>query len=527
MDVGGRNVANMTDLLAARPGSGPRDASATPVDSSSLVLVAHRGPVRFSKSKDDGRWISHRNAGGLVTALEGIVQEVEQSVRWICAPASDEDRVVARAQPWTRFSFDANGSGSTGTSASCRVQMLDIERAAHDDFYNVIANPLLWFVQHELYEQAPSEIGARERRAWHEGYVEVNHCFAAALRDPATVPVGSTVMVHDYHFYLVPGMLRPTRPDLFIQHFTHIPWPRPEAWRLLPAPMRNAIFRGLLGSDIVGFHTAGHVHNFLRGCEELLGLSVDYDEGSVEFDGRLVVARHYPISINTDALENFAATPEVAERAAELRANRSPRIVLRVDRADPSKNIVRGFEAFAEMLRRHPELRGSVTFLALLQSTRRDVSEYVAYMRAIHDIVDAVNAEFSTAGWRPIELRLVDDLALAVAAYKSFDVLLVNSVADGMNLVVKEALVVNETAGAVVLSKRAGACDELGSVVITVDPFDVPEQAEAIYEALSMPEAVRRERLAIAADIVRSNNMQKWLRHQLTDIGIAREPLAT
>jgi trehalose 6-phosphate synthase len=483
-----------------------------PPGDSSLVLVAHRGPVRFSE--EGGHRVEHRNAGGLVTALEGIVQEVQHRVRWICAPASDEDRVVARTDPWTRFTTD---------SATCQVRMLDIARDAHDAFYNVIANPLLWFVQHDLYDEAVPSIDADVRRAWHEGYVEVNHCFAAALSDPETVPLGSTVMVHDYHFYLVPGMLRPTRPDLFVQHFTHIPWPRPDAWRVLPATMRDAIFRGLLGSDIVGFHTARHVHNFLSGCEQLLGLEVDYDENEVEFDGRRVAVRHYPISINTDALESFAASADVMERAHELAADRTGQVVLRVDRADPSKNIVRGFEAFAEMLRRYPDMQGSVTFLALLQSTRRDVAEYVAYMRSIDEVVASVNTEFSTRDWQPIDLRLVDDLALAVAAYKTFDALLVNSVADGMNLVVKEALVVNETDGAVVLSERAGAVDELGSVVITVDPYDVVGQADAIHDALTMPEALRRERLAVAAGMVRSNNMQKWLRHQLNDIGIARQ----
>ena len=507
----------MTDLLAAPPESSPQDAFRLRDAGSTLVLVAHRGPVQFAEV--DGRQVTRRNAGGLVTALEGVVQEVEQSVRWICAPASDEDRVVARTNPWTRFATD---------TATCRVRMLDVERDAHDDFYNVIANPLLWFVQHELYDERPPEIGDRERRAWRDGYVAVNDCFASALRDLATVPLGSTVMVHDYHFYLVPGMLRPTRPDLFIQHFTHIPWPPPEAWRALPAPMRNAIFRGLLGSDIVGFHTTGHVRNFLLGCEKLLGLPVDHENAVVAFEGRRVAVRHYPISINTDALESFAASPEVAAREVELAAHRPEKIVLRVDRADPSKNIIRGFEAFGQMLRDHPELHGRVTFLALLQSTRTDVAEYTEYMRAIHETVDAVNTELSSpahAGWCPIDLRLVDDLALAVAAYKSFDVLLVNSVADGMNLVVKEALIVNAGNGAIVLSKRAGANDELGSVVITIDPFDVGDQAAALYDALVLPADVRRERLAVAAGIVRSNNMQKWLRHQLNDIEIERGTL--
>jgi trehalose 6-phosphate synthase len=500
----------VTGLLARVAPGHPHASQPEPA----IVLVAHRGPLRFSQS--DGRESVRRNAGGLVTALESLVQEVGGAVRWICAPASGTDRMIARTGSWTEFATD---------SATCGVRMLDIPRDAHHDFYNIIANPLLWFVQHELYNRTAPEFGERERSAWHDGYVAVNRAFASSLTDPEIVPLNSTVMVHDYHFYLVPGMLRPHRPDVLIHHFTHIPWPRPGAWRLLPSTVTNAIFRGLLGSDIIGFHTAGDVRNFLLGCRAFLGLPVDVERGSVRFDGRQITVRHYPISIDTEALETLASSPEVAARSRELAATRPEMLVLRVDRADPSKNIVRGFAAFARTLRTHPELHGRVTFLALLQPTRGDVSEYRRYRRQIEELVDEINAEFSGAApgdWRPIDLRFSEDLALAIAAYKDFDVLLVNSLADGMNLVVKEALIANENDGVVLLSERAGAHDELGAVATSVDPFDVEQQSDAIYEALVMPDDERHDRLVAGAGIVRTNDMQKWIRRQLSDIDHAR-----
>jgi trehalose 6-phosphate synthase len=364
------------------------------------------------------------------------------------------------------------------------------------------------------------DIGQREWAAWTNGYVAVNREFARALADHHDVPPKSVVMMHDYHFYLVPNMVRARRPDLFLHHFTHIPWPQPDSWRVLPPLMRDAVFRGLLGSDIIGFHTERYVRNFLLGCEELLGTDVDFRAGSVRYEGREVAVRHYPISVDRASLHELAASPEVAARRAELAAGRPEKIVLRVDRTDPSKNIVRGFEAFARMLELHPELCGRVTFVALLQPSRQDVRQYAEYLREIHATVEAVNARFATSSWLPIDLRLADDLPAAVAAYASFDVLMVNPVFDGMNLVAKEALLVNETDGVLMLSENAGAHAELGASALTLHPFDIEQQANALWDALMMPLEERRARHEIGADIVRTNDVQKWLQRQLDDIDL-------
>jgi trehalose 6-phosphate synthase len=481
-----------------------------------LVIVSHRGPVQFRR--EAGRITARRNAGGLVTALSDLVRHAEDA-RWICAASSDADREHAGHATW----FDAPLGAH-----SCRVKMLDVEPDTHHDFYAVIANPLLWFVQHSLWDHATApEITRREHEAWTRGYVAVNRSFARAVCDSTDNAPGSTVMVHDYHFYLVPELVRAERPDLFVHSFVHIPWPQADAWRVLPEAWRIAIFEGLLGSDIVAFHTERYVRNFLGGCRELLGLDVDFRHSSVRVDGREVAVRHYPISIDVSSLEETATGAEARHHRRELASNRPEHVILRVDRTDPSKNIVRGFRAFGRLLELHPELHGHVVFRALLQPSRQDVPQYAAYLREIEQAAAAVNAAHGSPSWTPVDLQLGDDFARTVAAYCDFDVLMVNPVADGMNLVAKEALVVNECNGVLVLSENAGAHDELGAVAVTVHPFDIEQQAHALHAAITMPLAERTRRREAGAHIVRTNDVRKWLERQLWDIELMHGPQAT
>jgi trehalose 6-phosphate synthase len=485
----------------------PRNGAADPSSERALVVVAHRGPVRFERR--DGRVEVERAGGGLVTALRDIARN-QESMRWICAAASDEDRAVARRAKWSTVPLG---------DAEALVQMIDVDPCAHHDFYAVIANPLLWFIQHNMWDHSLApDISAREWTAWSDGYVAVNRRFARAVAEADGAPPNSVAMIHDYHFYLVPEMVRRVRPDLFLHHFTHIPWPQPDSWRVLPPVMREAIFRGLLGSDVVAFHTAHYVRNFLLGCEELLNADVDYGRSIVRYDDREVAVRYYPISVDEASLRELAASDAVRERRSELAHDRPEKLILRVDRTDPSKNIVRGFEAFARLLELHPEYSERVGFLALLQPSRQDVPQYAAYLAEIHRVVDAINDRFSTSAWTPIDLRLADDLPSAIAAYTMYDVLMVNPVFDGMNLVAKEALLLNENDGVLALSETAGAHAELGAVAVTLHPFDIEQQADALHTALTMPANERRARLEIGADIVRTNDVQKWLERQLADI---------
>lgn len=509
-------VAPMSGVLADTTPEDGSPATGNGKPRRSLVVVSHRGPVRYrTTGAHDGSGVE-RSGGGLVTALRDLARHVEE-MHWICAASSDADRTVARERGAVTVELG---------DQSCTVRMLDLPEDAHHAFYAQVANPLLWFVQHYLWNHAwVPDIGADEHAAWDEGYVVVNHAFADAICDVAEVPLGSLVMVHDYHFYLVPARVRDERPDLFVHFFVHIPWPHPDAWRTLPRRWSEEIFAGVLGSDIVAFHTERYARNFLLGCEEH-GYAVDRSTGSVLVGDRSVAVRHYPISVDEATLRDLAASADSTQHDATLRDRRTDHLVVRVDRTDPSKNIVRGFRAFDRMLELHPELRGHVTFLALLQPSRQDVREYADYLRDIHAVVDEVNARHATSAWTPIELHLGDDMAFATAAYRSFDVLMVNAVADGMNLVAKEALVLNERAGVLALSDHAGAYEELGAIAVTLEPFDIEQQAVALYEALVMPEAERRMRHAAGLEIVRTNNVEKWLQHQFGDVDAARAAAA-
>jgi trehalose 6-phosphate synthase len=511
-----------------------------------LVLLSHRGPVTFGREGD--RRTASKGSGGLVTALLGLAEHLSDAV-WVCAAASDEDSAVAResesgdvdvvTSPVPHLATE--GEGVDGPVIS--VRMLDIDPVAHERFYGVISNPILWFIQHGLYGLSFSPVLTQaERIAFDDGYAAVNLIFADAVADEVEARGGhALVMIQDYHFYMVAQRVRERCPDALLSHFIHIPWPGPDAWRILPPDMRERLLRGLLGSDVVAFHTKRYARNFVSCCDELLGLEVDREKLTIKVDGREVLARHYPISVDPKALDSVLYTDEVQAHAAQLtetfltplslftdagadrdaEAQRPPRkLILRVDRTDPSKNVVRGFLAFGTLLDQHPELAGQVSFLALLQPSRTDVAEYGDYISTIGAVVAEVNARHTSGGRQPIDLRLVEDFALAVGAYSICDVIMVNALADGMNLVAKEVAVINQRHGVLALSENTGAFEELGEFAVPLYPFDVQQMADALYEALTMPEAERAERLAGAAEQVRTHDVGAWLQAQLSDLGV-------
>ena len=478
-----------------------------------VVLVSHRGPVQFDRA--DGERTVDRGGGGLVTALSGLAGRLSEAL-WVCAALTEEDAAVAGEHDGGAFDVDGEGLA---------LRMVRIDPEAHDQFYGVIANPLLWFVQHELWSRALSpDITTVEHQAFEQGYAAVNRDFADVVAEEVTARGGNaTVLVHDYHFYLLPELLRAACPDVFIHHFVHVPWPQADSWRVLPPSMRDAVFTGLLGNDVIGFHTERFARNFLLGCEELLGLAVDLEENSVEVDGRTVRARAYPISIDAEEFEARASSPEVEKHREALSAIRREHLILRVDRTDPSKNIVRGFKAFGILLHDHPELCERVNFLALLQPSRQDVDEYADYTERIRRVVADVNLEHGSSDWQPIDLRLEENLDQAVAAYTLFDVLMVNAIFDGMNLVAKEAILVNQNDGVLALSENTGAYEQLEEVAVTLYPFDLQQQADALYEALTMPTEERRCRREAAAALVREHDVGRWLGDQFDDIRRWRE----
>jgi len=476
-----------------------------------LVVVSNRGPLVYGRD-DDGRRTAKRGGGGLVTALRGLLSR--HDVTWIASAISEEDRAVAA---------EARGNAieETGHDGSrYRLRLVAHDPQAYDRYYNTVANPLLWFLHHYLWGLA--EQPQLDVRAW-ASYEEVNRGFADAVVDELDRGSAGGVLFHDYHLYLAPAMVRRARADAALAHFVHVPWPQSDYWRVLPSACRDEVHEGLLANDVVGFHTERWRRNFAGSCADLLGATVDGDV--IEVSGRRTVTASHPISVDPAEFDDFAGADAVRRAGEHLFADRPERVILRVDRTDPSKNVVRGFRAFGALLDRHPEHRGRVTMLALLDPSRQDIPEYVEYLAAIEREAAVVNARHADDGWLPIDLRIRDDFAQTVAAYRDFDVLLVNAVFDGLNLVAKEGPLVNRRDGVLVLSENTGAHEELASWAITVNPFDVDGQAEALHDALMLEPEERRARAEAIRAHVRTHDVAAWIDAQLGDLRGARTTL--
>jgi trehalose 6-phosphate synthase len=483
-----------------------------------LVIVSNRGPAQFERSPS-GERVVQRGGGGLVTALSGLV--AHRGALWIASAMTGEDVAVSREAGSEPVEVELDG-------VSYDVLMVESEPEAYDRFYNVIANPILWFVQHYLWDlsNAP-DIRHEEAIAWDYGYTVVNADIAEAVLRTVGSEREPLVMFHDYHLYTAPAIVREGRPDAFLQHFVHIPWSQPDSWRIVPARWREAIYRGLLANDIIGFHTTAYCRNFLHCCRELMELEVDYERGAVLHDGRESWVRAYPLGIDAKRLERAAESEEVVGYEEELLRRRRDHMILRVDRADLSKNVLRGFTAFDVFLQEHPEFRERVTFIAHLQPSRQDVPEYAEYLERIEALVAVVNHRHGTTDWMPIDLRIYENFPEAVARYKHFDLLMVNSIFDGMNLVAKEAPAVNTRDGVIMLSENTGSHEELGDCTLTVNPFDIQEQADTIYRALTMDPEERRLRATRLREIVRGRDPGVWISEQIDDIAAKRQAVAS
>ncbi|MFI8769724.1 trehalose-6-phosphate synthase [Streptomyces sp. NPDC053792] len=444
-----------------------------------VLVASNRGPVSYVLG-EDGSLDTRRGGGGLVSALSTI--DSQESL-WVCAALGEGDREAVR-----------QGVGEPG------VRMLDIPPDMYADAYNGIANSVLWFLHHHLYD-IPREpvFDAAFRRRW-DSYRAYNRAFAEALA--AEAAEGAAVLVQDYHLALVPGQLRELRPDLRIAHFTHTPWASSTYLRMLPTDIREELLRGMLGADRLGFHTRAWAAAFTD-CAGASGL------------GRSQVAV-YPLGVDADELRALAHRPEVDEKLTELRAEVGDRkTIVRVDRTELSKNILRGLLAYRELLTTHPEWRDRVVHLASAYPSRQDLESYRAYTAAVAELADEINTEFGTADWQPVLVSVKDDFTRSLAAYRLADVALVNPVRDGMNLVAKEIPVVSETGCALVLSTGAGAYEELKEDALTVNPFDVSETAEALHTALTMPPSERADRTKRLSSTATSLPPQRWFLDQL------------
>ena len=474
-----------------------------------LIIVANRGPVKYQYA-DNGERTFTRGGGGLVTALLGLAQHVDAT--WVAAADTDVDRDFKE------------GKVDLDNRSSLKVKFIEPSAEAYEGYYNVISNPLLWFLQHNMWDGVRTPNITRDTwNAWNEGYVKVNEQFADAIADEVkTSDKPCLVMLQDYHLYLAPQFLRRKlkrhrNRNMKLMHFIHIPWPGPEDWGMLPSGMRMAILEGLCSVDVLGFQTRDDALNFIRTCEtHMPRVSVNYKRGRVWVHNHSTHIRDFPISIDVNALRALADSEDVAKYNDDmLHLARDRKLILRIERTEPSKNIVRGFEAFGEMLELHPEHRGNVKFLALFVPSRLGVDEYQNYLDEIMASAGRVNAKYGNSDWEPIRILVGEDYPRAVAALREYDVLLVNSIANGMNLVAKEGPVVNQHDGVVVLSERTGARQQLAPGAIIISPYDIYTTAEALHNALTMPAEERAERANRLRWIIEREDIADWLCRQL------------
>jgi len=479
-----------------------------------LIIVSNRGPIDISED-ENGNLLMQRNAGGLVTALLGLAQNID--ITWVASAINDLEKNWGHGQ----VALDENG-------CAINLHLVPLEQDVYDGYYNTISNPLLWFLQHSMWDFITSPTITRSTwEAWEKGYVVANKQFAETVAQRVrAVPGRTLVMIQDYHLYLLPRMLRgilrqSRRSDqVTLTHFVHIPWPGSEELRILPPEIRKAILDGLTAVDILGFQTREDSVSFLQSvAAHLPGASVSYQKRRVWYRNHATIVRDFPISIDVVALKNQAESSDTIEQR-EIIENISldQQLVLRVDRTDPSKNIVRGFQAFEEMLELYPEHIGKVKFVALLVPSRLEVDEYHDYHDKLMAAAGWVNSKYGTIDWEPVRVILGENYARGVAGLQIYDVLLVNSIADGMNLVAKEGPVVNQKDGVLVLSERTGASQQLESGAIIIPPCDIYATAQALHKALTMPSEERKTRANLLRQQIEENDINAWFCDQINEI---------
>jgi trehalose 6-phosphate synthase len=475
-------------------------------EDTSVVLVSNRGPVSFVERKDG--FHLKRGAGGLAGAMGLVARRIGDRAVWIAAATSDTDR---RA-------IATGAADGLSSRLGYPVYLLDIEPDTYSEYYDVVSNRMLWFANHCLWDEVNvRSFGDDEISAWERSYEKVNRRFCGAVQEVADP--SALVLFQDYHLATAPAHLRRARPNQLIFHFTHSSFCGPEGLEALPEEVARGVVEGLLGADLLGFHVKPWVHNFFDMCEAM-GFKVDRSDAVIEFDGRRTWVRTYPIPIDGPALLKRAARKPAQRWADRFEDGEQDILMVRADRAEPSKNIVRGFEAFGLLLDRRPDLKSKVRFVACLYPSRQSMPEYRDYLQAIEEIVEAVNDRHPGS----IELFMENDYDRTLGALLVYDVLVVNPLMDGMNLVAKEGTALNNRDGALVLSVGAGAFEELGadSVEIT-DPRDVAATARALERAIDMPAHARRKRAVALKASAHSRTPEEWINAQIDDLTSIQE----
>jgi len=476
-----------------------------------LILVSNRGPVEHQMS-GDGRPEARRGSGSVVTAFNSLAQKFEFT--WVASAMGEGDRVVSE-----------NGQGphikSPLPGHEINLRYVVTPRRVYHKYYNILCNPLLWFLQHYMWNPPYNpNVDAAVHDAWESGYIPVNQAFAnAVISEAQALEQAPIVIGHDYHLYLMPEFVRKEVPEAVIQHFVHIPWPTPQYWHMIPDYIIRRICESLCTTDLLGFQTIGDVRCFLDTVEEFVpDVTVDRTSHTVARNGRTTSVKVYPISINVEEVQRIANSPRALDYENRLSADTGDVTIVRIDRAEPNKNIVRGFRAYELMLTRYPELKGKVKFLAFLVPSRTHIRQYQRYMDEIQQVIQQINNNHGTDDWQPIVPFIENNYTQAIAGMKLYDVLLVNTIIEGMNLVAKEGPVVNNRDGVLVLSHSSGVYQQLSDGAISVSPTDIEGTMEALHQAITMSAEDRKARAARMLNSVCREDINHWLYQQMNDI---------
>lgn len=452
-----------------------------------------------------------RGAGGLVSTLLPFMATFNGT--WVASAMTEGDRKMAEGHKKCLVPIPEE-------NPEFCVSFVAVEPKIYEDYYSVISNPLLWFVQHYMWNTPyVPVIDDNIHKAWHDSYVYVNKVFAERIIEEAlTDERKPLIMIQDYHLYTCPGEIRQKLDDVFLSHFVHIPWPQSEYFGILPEYMQEAIINGLLSNDILGFHLKKYARNFLYTCEPYVE-KVDYDNHQIWHDGRVISVNAYPISVDDKKLTENAKTNEVAKKEELIKQIKGDCfLIYRTDRADLSKNINRGFMAYELFLQKHPEFHGKVKFLSTGMPTRQQIKEYCDYRDENYRIIDEINERYSKDGWKPIEQVFKADYNLVTAAFKHYDCLIVNPIVDGMNIVAKEGPIVNENNGVLLMSNGAGSYEELQDYAIIVNAYDISQTADAMYRSMMMSQEERARLIGGLKKTVRERNVYIWMQEQFKDI---------
>ena len=461
-----------------------------------LIVASNRGPISWTRDGDELR--AERGAGGLVSALGEAMTGGGNT--WISLALNDTDRQVASDHAGEAFDADTD-------RGTYRLRLLDVGDRL-EPHYNVVSNRLLWFTLHELWGAPYEPSGSDWSDAWFHGYTSVNETVARAVVEAAGTD--SEIHLQDYHLLTAGPTIRSLMPEAAVLHYVHTPWVGPEYLRMLPDRISHGILMGLLAADVVAFSSPAWSEAFRRCAVDLCGAEAHGD--TVTLGDTATVVADFVLGVDAEALERQCDTDEVRQAGEELEAQREGRrLLLRADRTDLSKNILRGLHAFEQLLERHPEHRDRVWHVALLNPSRQGVPEYEAYLDACRDAADRIHERF---GEHVLEFAVGGDYPRVLAAFQRYDVMLTNPVVDGTNLVAKEGAALNRTSGAIVLSRSAGAAHVLSDAALLVNPYDVESQVEALHGALTMDAGERAARAEALREAATRGRPDDWISAQ-------------